>query len=152
MSNVGTNLYFMGGTNNNYANYKYNTITGVLTQEANMPLGKGYMASIISVGENIYIFGGYSDYSKMMMYHAQSKAYSTDNTVVIAQGRTYSIGYNIKLFETNFETDYQPLYGFADAWFYTLQDGLDGTMPVYYGDGTQWINIKNPPQNNGGEE
>lgn len=36
---------------------------------------------------------------------------------------------------------------FYDVYHYTTENGLDDTIPTYYGDGTQWINFKNPPSN-----
>lgn len=32
---------------------------------------------------------------------------------------------------------------FYDAYHYTTENGLDDTIPTYYGDGTQWIKFKN---------
>ena len=74
--------------------------------------------------EDIFLLGGWlgSSPSHSRKFHAENKSYATDNSVIVAQGRTYSVGYNTKLFNTNFEEDFQPLYGFADAWFYTLQE------------------------------
>lgn len=141
MSNVGTDLYFMGGTSDNYANYRYNTVTNTLTQETNMPIGIGSTAPIISVGTNIYIFGGYSEYTKVRKYIAANKIYETDNSVIIQSGTLYTT----ELLNTDFEENYGLKNSFADAWFYTTQDGLITDIPTYYGDGTQWINIKNPP-------
>jgi N-acetylneuraminic acid mutarotase len=148
----GNNVYLFGcgGSTSYNESYKYNLLDNSFTKLQNAPINLRYSTAVL-VGTDVYFIGSSNDKKNVYCYHIESKEYE-DNSVVIAQGRTYDIGYNTKLFNTNFEEDSQPLYGFSDAWFYTTQDGLDGTMPVYYGDGTQWINIKNPPQNNGGEE
>lgn len=148
---IGTNIYLFGGDGSSARKtaYKYNTLTNVWTQLTNIPYDF-YRGSSCKVGKKIYLFGGSGYPTKTQIYNAESKEYE-NNTLVIAQGKTYNVGYNVELITVdNFEQ--QPLYGFADAWFYTTQDGLDGTMPVYYGDGTQWINIKNPPSNETNDE
>ena len=151
MVNIANDIYIFKDT----TAYKYSINTDTFEQLTTIPRSFSERCGVVNIDDIIYLCdvpNTNTDSYKMQIYVAQSKIYETDNTVVISQGKVYATGYNTKLFETNFETDFQPLYGFADAWFYTLQDGLDGTMPVYYGNGTQWINIKNPPQNNGGEE
>ena len=144
---IGTDIYLFGSNNSSYGKYayKYDTLTNTYTQLTNIPYNF-YSGAAVSVGTNIYLLGGYNSQTTNRKFYAVSKTYETDNTVVIAQGRTYDIGYNTKLFNSNFEEDYQPLYGFADAWYYTLTGGLETDIPTYYGNGTQWINIKNPPQ------
>ena len=149
---IGTDVYLLGGEEFKTYNYKYNTLTNTYTKMTNIPY-QFYTGSAVTVGTNIYLLGGQSSKTTNRKFYAESKSYETDNTVVVAQGRTYNVGYNIELLSTELaEEDYQPLYGFADAWFYTTQGGLDGTIPVYYGNGANWINIKNPPINNENEE
>ena len=141
---VGTDIYLLGSdAANGTAFYKYNTLTNTYTQLSNLP-SNVYNGAAVGVGIDIYLLGGNNNRTTNRKYHAENKSYETDNTVIVAQGKTYNIGYNVKIYNLNGST-YPPLYGFADAWFYTLEDGLITDMPVYYGDGTQWINIKNPP-------
>ena len=35
------------------------------------------------------------------------------------------------------------LYGLYNAWYYTVENGLDSTLPTYYGNSTEWIKFKN---------
>ena len=156
ISAMGSNIYLFGGENGLRNCYKYDTLTDTYTQLTDIPYDFDY-GDVISVNTDIYLLGSGSATNNTNVnrkFHTVDKTYSTDNSVVIAQGKPYNIGYTTKLFNTDFEIGFQPLYEFMDAWFYTLQDGLDGSMPVYYGNGANWINIKNPPQeeNNGGED
>lgn len=138
---VGNQIYMFGGSTSPFKNVRvYNTTTDTYTNLANStwPFRNNYA---VKIEENVYFLGD-NDSSKMRVYHLEDKSYD-NNTVVLAQGKTYSVGYNTKLIDTSFESNYQPLYAFADAWFYTSENGLDNTIPTYYGDGTQWIKFKN---------
>ena len=149
-ASVATDIYLFGGGGGTTTVYKYDTINNTYTKMTDIPF-QFYAGCVASSLTNIYLMGNNANYGSNKVnrrFNTVSKSYETDNTVVIAQGRTYDIGYNIKLFNTPFEAEYQPLYGFADAWFYTTQDGLITDIPTYYGDGTQWVNFKNPPSNN----
>ena len=139
---IGTDIYLLGGYNSRTTAYKYNTLTNTYTQLTNIPYNF-YYGSAVAIGTDIYLLGGDSSKTNTRIYHLENKSYATDNSVIIAQGRTYNVGYSVKLFETEFESAYQPLYGFADAWFYTIANGLDTTIPTYYGNGTSWVKIKN---------
>ena len=138
---IGTDIYLLGSYDSKTTAYKYNTLTDTYTQLTNVPY-QFYQGAAVAIGTDIYLLGSYHR-TNTRIYHLENKSYATDNSVIIAQGRTYDVGYNVKLFETNFESAYQPLYGFADAWFYTTQDGLIKNIPTYYGDGTSWIKFKN---------
>ena len=142
---IGTNVYLLGSTNSsfNHYNYKYDTLTDTYTRLTDIPYNF-YSGAAVAIGTDIYLLGGANSSTTNRKYHVENKTYVQNNSVIIVQGKTYDVGYNIKLFEvTDFEEDYQPLYGFADAWFYTLQDGLITDIPTYYGNGTQWIKFKN---------
>ena len=151
---VGTDIYIIGGGNpynNRYPSYIYKydtTLNTYVKLSDNVPYESYYGGVAVTKQSDIYLLGGVTsdstyDFNINRILHLAGKSYETDNTVVLAEGTTYST----ELFDTNFEEGYKPKYNFSDAFFYTTQDGLDGTMPVYYGNGTQWINIKNPPQN-----
>ena len=138
---IGTDIYLLGSYDSKTTAYKYNTLTNTYTQLTNIPY-QFYQGVAVAIGTDIYLLGGYHR-TNTRIYHLENKSYATDNSVIIAQGRTYDVGYNVKLFETEFESAYQPLYGFADAWFYTTQDGLIKNIPTYYGNGTSWVKFKN---------
>lgn len=65
-----------------------------------------------------------------------------DKSVIVSQK---SNEYATSLFNKSDNMKNNPKFFFDNTWYYTTQDGLDDTIPTYYGDGTQWINFKNPP-------
>jgi len=140
---VGTDIYLFGGNGSSSAYtyaYKYNTLTNTYTQVTNIP-NQFYEGSAVVVGTDIYLFGGAANTQKVQVYVLESSTYE-NNSVVIAQGRYYQTGYGIELYNDNLFSS-PMLYAFADAWFYTTEDGIITTIPTYYGDGTQWIKFKN---------
>lgn len=138
----GTNIYLFGDANNDNGKlaYKYNTLTDTWTQLTSNSY-MFYQGSVVQVENKVLLIGGYNSKKTVKGMQLVSKTYD-NNSVVISQGRIYNVGYGTKLVDMDlFET--QPIYGFADAWFYTTENGLDYTIPTYYGDGTQWIKFKN---------
>jgi len=154
--NIGTDIYLFVEK----SLYKYNIPTDTWTQLDNPPHYEPRDNTLVINGD-IYCCGyGYNNtsgttvYSGIDIYRFNDKTYQTDNSLIIAQGRsgagkTYNIGYATELVTIN-TLNTPLLYGLVDAWFYTTQGGLDDTIPTYYGDGTQWVNFKNPIQ--GGNE
>jgi len=65
-----------------------------------------------------------------------------DKSVIVSQK---SSDYTTHLFNKSNNMKNNAKFSFDNVWYYTIQDGLDDTIPTYYGDGTQWINFKNPP-------
>ncbi len=64
------------------------------------------------------------------------------DTVILNQSESNYSAYHTNLYTTNqFVSDLK--YSFEDAWFYGENTGYEKTLPVYYGDGTQWIKFKN---------
>ena len=136
---AGTDIYIFYDS----SSYKYNTLTDTYTQLTNIP-NRFTSGGGVVIGTFIYLMGtGISPYNIVQVYALESKTY-TQNTVVISQGKFSNVGYEIELFSNTKDTT-PPLYAFADAWFYG--QSLETNIPTYYGDGTQWINLKNPPQN-----
>ena len=147
---IGTDIYLFGCGNSSYYkyNYKYDTLTDTYTQLNDMPSGYSNSSqTAIGVFQNsIYIFS----YPNIQCLKVIGKTYEQDNLVVINQGKYASVGYEIELYNNSKDVT-SPKYAFVDAWYYTLAGGLETDIPTYYGDGTQWINIKNPINNGGGE-
>ena len=141
---VGTNIYLFGGSASNSSKYcyKYDILTDTYTQLANIPYAfsssTGACAVLIDV--NIYLLGG-SKPTKIQVYSVESSSYE-NNSVVIAQGRYYQSGYGVELYNDDLFSS-PMLYAFADAWFYTTEDGIITDIPTYYGNGTEWVKFKN---------
>ena len=140
---VGTDVYLFGSVYNTsyyiYA-YKYNTLTDTYTQLTNIPYSF-YRGSAVAVGTDVYLFGSEANKRKVQVYALESSTYA-NNSVVIAQGRYYQTGYGIELYNDDLFSS-PMLYAFADAWFYTTEDGIITDIPTYYGNGTQWVKFKN---------
>lgn len=134
----GTDIYLFGGIKDAQKTYKYDTLGGTYTQMTNIPYSFQY-GSAAAVGSNIYLFGDFTNTTKVQVLSFPAASFS-NNSVVILNGSTYKT----QLFTSQL-VDTSVKYSFADVWFYTTQEGLIATTPTYYGDGTQWINIKNPP-------
>ena len=136
----GGNLYIFKGTDM----YQYIVSTNTFTKVSTIPTSYSQKSLGVLVENKVYLLSSTNNTNGVTQcVQIDSKEYS-DNSVIITQGRLYQSGYAVKLFN-NKMFDPLPKYAFADAWYYTTENGLDGTMPVYYGDGTQWINFKNPP-------
>lgn len=144
--NVGNNIYLFGSGDTNSVSddvsysrhaYKYDILNNSYTRLTNIPYIFNYHDFGVLVGTNIFLFT--SSYAQV--YVLESSTYE-NNSVVLAQGRYYQSGYGIELY--NDELFLMPmLYAFADAWFYTTEDGIITDIPTYYGDGTEWIKFKN---------
>lgn len=144
---LGSFIYAFGGGNqagmDMYATNgarKYDIQNNTWTDLTNVPNAIKY-ATAAPYGDYIYLFGGYSNNQKTQVYIANSTSYVQDDVVVIAQ-QNGSISYNVELF-SNTKVISPLIDTFADAWYYTTQDGLITNIPTYYGNGTSWIKIKN---------
>lgn len=143
--NVGTYIYLLGSsyTTNHNENYRYNIVTNTYEKLTDAPYGV-YSSGIGYANGRIYIFGGEISGTNQnaRAFVLESDTYEQDNLVVINQGKYGVVGYDVELF-TNTKSLTPPVYSVADAYYYTIEGGLDDTIPTYYGDGTQWIKFKN---------
>ena len=96
-------------------------------------------------GQEIYIMVGGTisggDYygGRIMVLSLGTKSYDKDNAIILVQNQDYK--FTTEIFDSNIINGLQ--YEFNDVYYYTQQDGLDNSIPTYYGDGTQWIKFKN---------
>ena len=144
---IGTDVYLFGGNGNGTSlyqktAYKYNTLTDTYTQLADIPYS--FLGSVaVTVADKIFLLGGRSYPTKIQCYETATKTYE-NNTAVIVQGIYYSSSYLVKLLnvEGSLVSENQYLkYAFKKALFYDETDGLQDTLPVYYGNGTKWTQI-----------
>ena len=146
---IGTDIYIFGNctdyrTETTENAYKYDTLTDTYTPITNIPY-KTKNVGVAMVGNNIYLLGGsvLKDnnyvYNVIQVFSLVSKEY-TENTLVISQGKYKTVGYEVCLF-TNKLMESKPIYPFVDAWFYS--DHLETDLPTYYGNGSEWVKIKN---------
>lgn len=143
--NVGTYIYLLGSsyTTNHNENYRYNIVTNTYEKLTDAPYGI-YNSGIGYANGRIYIFGGEISGTNQnaRAFVLEGDTYEQDNLVVINQGKYGVVGYDVELF-TNTKSLIPPVYPVADVYYYTIEGGLDDTIPTYYGDGTQWIKFKN---------
>lgn len=136
-------IYVFGGVDRSNSDkqtniYKYDISTDTYTQLTDIPYNF-YRGGATALDNKIYLFGGSSNMTKAQVLAFPSSEFE-DKSIVLLNGSTYKT----QLF-TGDLVDSSVKYPFSDAWYYTEQGGLDTTIPTYYGDGTQWINFKNPP-------
>lgn len=122
--------------------YIYNTLTNTFSNSHSITNTIQSNAPVVLVGQFIYVFGTLNSSNKVQVYALESKTYEQDNLVVISQGKYNNVGYEIELYNNSKDVT-SPKYAFADAWYYTLEGGLETDIPTYYGNGTEWIKIKN---------
>lgn len=143
--NVGTYIYLLGSssTTNENENYRYNIVTDTYEKLEDVPY-QLYSSGIGHTNGRIYIFGGEISGTNQnaRAFVLESDTYEQDNLVVINQGKYGAVGYDVELF-SNTKSLTPPVYPVADAYYYTIEGGLDDTIPTYYGNGTEWIKFKN---------
>lgn len=137
---IGTDIYIIGGSSSGTSFYKYDTVNNLYTKLTNVPYSAFYEVGVV-VGTDIHLFGGFNNFYIKKVYSLASKQFE-NNTVVVNQGKFQSGSYDVVLFYNDKDIT-SPKYSVKDAYFYTIENGLDDTIPTYYGDGTQWVKFKN---------
>lgn len=140
------NIYLFGSANSSGTNYgkycyKYNIINNTYTQLTDVPKTYAIGTSILIDTENgkeAYLFGGNGG-SYVQVMTLLPKSYDRNNAIILSQNSDYK--YTTELVESDVINGLQ--YEFNDVYYYTQQDGLDNSIPTYYGNGTQWIKFKN---------
>ena len=117
--------------------YRYNTATNTFMQLDDIP--HIFQFGHIGIVENIiYIIGGVDSNKKVSKFVIPMQEFE-NNTLIISQANAL---YKTQLYE-NEDIDGRLLYSFDDVKYNTTEDGLDDTLPTYYGTGTEWIKFKN---------
>lgn len=138
ITNIGNDIYLFGLNTASTAGtdvYAYNIVndTYIKLESASSSLNSSYAANVND--DKIYIFGGSSP-TKIHVYVLNNKDYA-NNSVVVWGGNNK---YMTQLY-TNPNIEGRVLYGFYKAYYYTTENKLDGSIPLYYGDGEKWIKI-----------
>ena len=124
--------------------YEYNTITDSYSTKTAIPRPyKSNSTAMLQIDGTIY---------EVLSYHssaASDEIYKVrmvdairceDNSILIEQGITNN--YNTQLLSSDNIIN-RLLFLFDDVAYYSTENGLNKTIPTYYGDGTQWIKFKN---------
>ena len=91
-------------------------------------------AMFLTMGNELILTTGYRNTSIIIPY----KTFE-DKTVVINQG----VSYQTQIIVSPKNLSGRIVNGFNDVWYNTVPEGLDDTIPTYYGDGEKWIKFKN---------
>ena len=96
---IKTDVYMFGGTGNNVAAYKYNTLTDTYTQLTSIPF-EFQNGSVEAIGDYIYLFGGDINTTTTYKYNILTDTYTqlTNIPYDFISGMTKAIGTNIYLF------------------------------------------------------
>ena len=131
-------IYLFGSGKSSYKQYcyKYDTKTNNFTKLPDIPISKNNEGYICLFNETIYLFIG-SLTKQIVVFNLNIKEYE-DNSILINQG----FG-NFCTQLINSDVYGTLKYYFHDVWHYTRENGLDKTIPTYYGNGTEWIKFKN---------
>lgn len=145
-STNGDVAYLVGGDSSGGSIvYKYYPTTDSYVKCANLPVGYG--SSPIIYGNEFLKFGGYNSKREL------ASASLPEDTTPSQNGKTIIIDTIENPLPTNFsfklmnvpatllDFDKYNTYYFADILYKLNENNID--VPVYYGDGTQWIKVKN---------
>ena len=132
-------IYIFGG--GNYTDvYKYDVINNTYEKKASASITINSRSSLGVVNDNKIIV--FTPNNKVLGYALTYDAVYDyeDNSVIVWDGfGRYKTQMTSPI--NNQEGKIKTL--FYNVYYYTTSDGLDDTIPTYYGDGTQWIKFKN---------
>ena len=153
---IDDNIYFTcnrcqpdGSTDVDFYTYKYNITTDTYTQMGNLPRTSQSSARLLALYDNkFFMFGGsgFSDEILSLAFPdiATDKEYSEDTLIVWENPMPIEnslscqlIPFGLKVF--NFEK--LGKFYFKTISYYSKDEGLDLSLPAYYGNGTEWIQI-----------
>ena len=143
---VGTDIYLIGNTGTYYSDYsdlllKYDTITSKWSSLSDRrPKGMCNSASCVYKNQ-LYTFGGAKDADGIYVFSTESSTYDDDAVIIYCAKNNFG-NYNTQLFQAD-NIDGRLLYSFYDVYYYSLESGLDRSIPTYYGDGEKWVKFKN---------
>ena len=138
---IGTDIYLLGGADSSNLNYKYNTLTDTYIQLANIPYNFTE-GSAVAIGTDIYTLGGenISTYNYKFTLSLQNDI--PNNSLILEQAGSL---YKTILFDSDFTNGIE--YKFTNVWLKNADGTIDITTPVYYGNGTQWIQFNGEVDN-----
>ena len=138
---IGTDIYLLGGSSSLKNNYKYNTLTDTYTKLADIPYNF-YNGSAVAVGTDIYTLGGENNGTYNYKFILSLQNDIPNNSLVLEQAGSI---YKTILFDSDFTNGIE--YKFTNVWLKNADGTIDITTPVYYGNGTQWIQFNGEVDN-----
>lgn len=137
---IGTKIYAF--EYDNYTGvYVYDTTTQKWENTGwNQPRALSSALNIALVDNKFYIIGG-GDSSVINVLALETSTFR-NNTLALVNNDNISSFVATELF-TVLNSTTRLLYKLNDVFYYSTETGLDDTIPTYYGDGAQWIKLKN---------
>ena len=135
-------IYIFGNSDeNNYNFYIYDIATDTYFQQENLLHSVCY-GICAYIQNNLYVCSSGSiaqnNYLQVLSFPV-NLSYADDSLIIIkgANYKTKLIKFNGKVINGNID------FNFKDTKYYGVENGLDETIPTYYGNGTEWIKFKN---------
>ena len=144
---VGKYIYIFGGYLLAYTSVayrkvvKYDTVNN--TAEVLDDMRYDYTGNYRGTYYDNKIFLIPSAYSNGLQVLPLSTKIYENKSLVIAQGKFSTVGYDVELFSNDkIKSNYPIKTSIADAWYYQNSQITDN-IPTYYGNGTSWVKMKN---------
>lgn len=138
ITNIGNDIYLFGVNTASTVStdiYTYNILNDTYTklESASSNLTESYAVNVNN--DKIYLFGG-SLTTKIRVYVLNNKEYD-NNSIIVWSGNNK---YMTQLY-TSDNIVGRLLFGFYKAYYYTTENKLDASLPLYYGNGKEWVKI-----------
>ena len=136
ITSAGNNIYLFGLNNTGKDVYKYNIIDNTYTSVGEVSDIINYSYAVNINDNKIFVLGGTNTPRKIRVYVMNYKEYN-NNSIIVWSGNNK---YMTQLY-TSDNIVGRLLFGFYKAYYYTTANKLDASLPLYYGNGTEWIKI-----------
>ena len=132
---LGNNIYITGGYESRTTLYQYNIVEDTYTKLNDIP--RDFYKGILAYKDDkLYFLGGDNYTKKVSVYVLNNKDYD-NNSIIVWSGNNK---YMTQLY-TSDNIVGRLLFGFYKAYYYTTANKLDASLPLYYGNGKEWIKI-----------
>lgn len=136
ITSVGDNIYLFGLNTDKLSICIYNIADNSYTELESSPYYLGYTYAVNINDNKIFILGGANSPRKIRVYVLNNKDYD-NNSIIVWSGNNK---YMTQLY-TSDNIVGRLLFGFYKAYYYTTANKLDASLPLYYGNGKEWIKI-----------
>ena len=136
ITSAGNNIYLFGLNNSGKDVYKYNIIDNTYTSVGEVSDIINYSYAVNINDNKIFVLGGTNTSTKVRVYVLNNKDYD-NNSIIVWSGNNK---YMTQLY-TSDNIVGRLLFGFYKAYYYTTANKLDASLPLYYGNGKEWIKI-----------
>lgn len=136
ITSVGDNIYLFGLNTDKQSMCIYNIADNSYTglESSSYYLGDTYA---VNINDNkIFVLGGTNTSRKVRVYVLNNKDYD-NNSIIVWSGNNK---YMTQLY-TSDNIVGRLLFGFYKAYYYTTANKLDASLPLYYGNGKEWVKI-----------